>query len=149
MSSAGQEKFKGGEKARFPLLLLVGIVMAGVVIAFAWSQERDYGLALVLLLVVCVVAALGFRLIAGGGRSRGAGGGQGNADADATDNVPKQTARSDRPLGDTPEAHDEISPHDLPLDNPGRPAAEAQAGAPGSDPDEGTTRGTSGTSVAE
>jgi hypothetical protein len=30
-------------------------------------------------------------------------------------------------LGDTPEAHDEISPHDLPLDHPGRQKAEEQA----------------------
>jgi hypothetical protein len=33
-----------------------------------------------------------------------------------------------RPTGDTPEVHDEISPHDLPPDHPGREAAEAQAG---------------------
>jgi hypothetical protein len=38
-------------------------------------------------------------------------------------------------LGDTPEAHDEISPHDLPKDHPGRQEAERQAG------EEGTTRG--------
>jgi hypothetical protein len=38
--------------------------------------------------------------------------------------------------GDTPEAHDEISPHDLPIDHPGRQEAEAQAGGPG-----GTTTG--------
>ena len=31
-------------------------------------------------------------------------------------------------LGDTPEAHDEISPHDLPKDHPGRQEAERQAG---------------------
>lgn len=31
--------------------------------------------------------------------------------------------------GDTPEAHDEISPHDYPVDSPGRQAAEAQAGS--------------------
>ncbi len=42
-------------------------------------------------------------------------------------------------LGDTPEAHDEITPHDLPLDHPGRQAAEAQAGHQGG----GTTRGNS------
>ena len=30
-------------------------------------------------------------------------------------------------LGDTPEAHDEISPHDLPVDHPGRQEAEKQA----------------------
>ena len=29
--------------------------------------------------------------------------------------------------GDTPEAHDEISPHDLPVDHPGRPSAERRA----------------------
>lgn len=29
--------------------------------------------------------------------------------------------------GDTPEAHDEINPHDLPAGHPGRQAAEAQA----------------------
>ena len=29
-------------------------------------------------------------------------------------------------VGDTPEAHDEINPHDLPRDHPGRRAAEEQ-----------------------
>jgi hypothetical protein len=38
-------------------------------------------------------------------------------------------------LGDTPEAHDEISPHDLPKDHPGRKQAEKDAG------EGGTTRG--------
>jgi hypothetical protein len=42
----------------------------------------------------------------------------------------------DRPLGDTAQAHDEISPHDLPKGAPGRRAAEAQAAQHG-----GTTRG--------
>ena len=40
------------------------------------------------------------------------------------------------PLGDTPEAHDEISPHDLPLGHPGRQATEHQA-----EHGDGTTRG--------
>jgi hypothetical protein len=40
------------------------------------------------------------------------------------------------PAGDTPEAHDEINPHDLPPDHPGRQAAEVQAGG-----EDGTTRG--------
>jgi hypothetical protein len=40
-------------------------------------------------------------------------------------------------LGDTPEAHDEISPHDLPKGHPGRPEAERLAR---DDPDH-TTRG--------
>jgi hypothetical protein len=39
-------------------------------------------------------------------------------------------------LGDTPEVHDEITPHDLPKDHPGRREAERQAEEGG-----GTTRG--------
>jgi len=42
----------------------------------------------------------------------------------------------DRPLGDTAEAHDELSPHDLPMGHPGRPAALRQPRGRG-----GTTRG--------
>ena len=40
------------------------------------------------------------------------------------------------PLGDTPEAHDEIVPEDLPRGHPGRQAAEKQARER-----DGTTRG--------
>src|SRR4051794_27751358 len=43
--------------------------------------------------------------------------------------------------GDTPEAHDEINPHDLPRDHPGRAAAEAQAEEEPSDDGARTTRG--------
>jgi hypothetical protein len=39
-------------------------------------------------------------------------------------------------LGDTPEAHDEISPHDLPPGHPGRDEAERLAGG-----EDGVTRG--------
>jgi hypothetical protein len=39
-------------------------------------------------------------------------------------------------LGDTPEAHDELSPVDLPPDHPGRQEAERQSGGAG-----GTTKG--------
>lgn len=46
------------------------------------------------------------------------------------------TPDQETPLGDTPEAHDEITPHDLPKDHPGREEAERQA-AEG----DGTTRG--------
>jgi hypothetical protein len=40
------------------------------------------------------------------------------------------------PAGDTPEVHDEISPHDLPKDNPGRERAVEESGG-----EHGTTRG--------
>ena len=39
-------------------------------------------------------------------------------------------------LGDTPEAHDELSPHDLPKDHEGRAEAEELAGG-----EDGTTSG--------
>jgi hypothetical protein len=37
------------------------------------------------------------------------------------------TPDDERPAGDTPEAHDEIVPEDLPKDHPGRQEAERQA----------------------
>jgi hypothetical protein len=47
------------------------------------------------------------------------------------------TPDSETPAGDTSEAHDEISPHDLPAGHPGRPEAERLAG----DEPGGTTQG--------
>ena len=49
--------------------------------------------------------------------------------SDNTDPVPSTHLVPDdeTALGDTPEAHDEVSPHDLPKDHPGRAAAERQA----------------------
>jgi len=65
------------------------------------------------------------------------GGDSGAAQDDGSDGLPAaHVIPDDRPLGDTAEAHDEISPHDLPKGSPGRRAAEAMAAARG-----GTTRG--------
>ena len=52
-----------------------------------------------------------------------------NAMSDNEDPVPSAhlIPDSETPLGDTPEAHDEISPHDLPIGHPGRQEAEEQA----------------------
>jgi len=60
------------------------------------------------------------------------------AQEDSADGAPSAhlIAEDERPLGDTAEAHDEISPHDLPKDAPGRRTAEAQAARRN-----GTTRG--------
>jgi hypothetical protein len=60
--------------------------------------------------------------------------------------APRHDTESDEPLGpatpdeetalgDTPEAHDEISPHDIPKGSPARRAAEELAG------EDGTTKG--------
>jgi hypothetical protein len=38
------------------------------------------------------------------------------------------TPDEDTAVGDTPEAHDEVSPHDLPKDHPGRRAVEEKTG---------------------
>jgi hypothetical protein len=53
-----------------------------------------------------------------------------DAMSDETEPLPSSHLIPDdrTPAGDTPEAHDELNPHDLPPDHPGRQAAEAQAG---------------------
>jgi hypothetical protein len=51
-------------------------------------------------------------------------------DEDADEPLGPLTPDDETDLGDTPEAHDEISPHDLPPDHPGRAEAERLAGDP-------------------
>jgi hypothetical protein len=57
-------------------------------------------------------------------------------DEEADEPLGPATPDDETPMGDTPEAHDEVSPHDLPKDHPGRREAEELAGGEG-----GTTRG--------
>jgi len=57
-------------------------------------------------------------------------------DSESKEPLGPLTPDDETPAGDTPEAHDEISPHDLPQDHPGRAEAERLAGG-----EEGTTRG--------
>jgi hypothetical protein len=83
----------------------------------------------VFLVLVAGFAALNLFL------ARNQSGGTGDRD-DAVPSAHVTAEGDDRPLGDTPEAHDEINPHDLPVGHPGRPAAERQAGG-----EFGTTRG--------
>lgn len=121
------EQFKGEEAVRFPALVLVGLVMAGVVTIVAWIVlGAEFGVPILILTAVCAGAVIAYRLLAGSTRREG----------DAADPIPKQPANPARPLGDTTEVHDELSPHDLPIDHPGRQAAEEQAGGLG-----GTTTG--------
>jgi hypothetical protein len=47
------------------------------------------------------------------------------------DPLPAQGIDEERPMGDTPEVHGDLSPHDLPKDHPGRKAAERQSDALG------------------
>jgi len=56
-------------------------------------------------------------------------------DEQASEPLGPMTPDDETPTGDTPEAHDEISPHDLPKDHPGREQAERLAD------EQGTTEG--------
>jgi hypothetical protein len=57
-------------------------------------------------------------------------------DQDADEPLGPATPDDETALGDTPEAHDEIVPEDLPKDHPGRQEAERQAAS-----GDGTVRG--------
>ena len=57
-------------------------------------------------------------------------------DKEADEPLGPLTPDDETPAGDTPEAHEEITPHDLPKDHPGREEAERLAGG-----EDGTTRG--------
>jgi hypothetical protein len=66
-----------------------------------------------------------------------------DAAADETEPIPSTHLIPDdsTPAGDTPEAHDEINPHDLPAGHPGREAAEKKAEEEPDDDGARTTRG--------
>ena len=78
----------------------------------------DIVIPVLILAVILAIAFVGYRALT----------------SSTSDNTPG--TEDSRPLGDTAEAHDEISPHDLPLDNPGRHKAEEMAGH-----EDETTRG--------
>ena len=118
------------QRATSPALIAGGVALAIAVIVVAFVLEPDIGWAVLALAVVCLIAAVAARMVT----SRGGGG-----DADSSSNVPQQQPRGERPLGDTPEAHDEINPHDLPPGHPARGEAEKQSGG-----DEGVTEGQPG-----
>ena len=120
------DRFDGVERWRFPALLGVGAGLGAVVVIVAFVADAGLAWPLLILLALCVAVAVVYRLVAGSNRD----------DTDHSDSLPKQPATRSRPLGDTPEAHDELSPHDIPLYSPARRAAEKRAGGVA-----GTTRG--------
>ena len=112
----------------FPIAILGGLAAAAVVIVVAWvALGAEAAIPITILALICVGAALVYRTV---GTSR-------TAASDNRDTTPRLNAEGNRPLGDTPEAHDEINPHDLPPDHPGRHAAEEMA------EDDGSTAGMS------
>src|SRR3954453_10685100 len=125
-TSAGSDHFDGVERRRFPALLAAGASLGAVAVIVAFVADAGLAWPLLILFALCLAVAVVYRLVAGSHRD----------DADHSDSLPKQPATRSRPLGDTPEAHDELSPHDIPLYSPARRAAEHQAGG-----FTGTTRG--------
>jgi hypothetical protein len=123
------QTFKGEEKARFPSLLGFGVLLGLGVLVVAALTIGEFAIPVAVLIVVCVAAALAYRGMAGERRGEA-------VEADSTESFPTVPANTDRPLGDTPEAHDELNVHDLPLDHPGRQEAEVMAGD-----EDATTRG--------
>lgn len=127
------QEFKGEEKRRFPALAALGVAFAVAVIVAAFIADTEFGIPVLILTVICLAAAIAYRVVAG--RARGGKG----SDSDSESNFPQQEARFSRPLGDTPEAHDELSVHDMPLDNPGRDKVEKIArGEERTTPSQGT-----------
>ena len=113
----------------FPIGLVGGLVAAVVVIAVAWAAlGAEVAIPIAILAVICVIAAVVFRTMGSGGPRAASDSSEGG--------MPRLPTDEDRPLGDTPQAHDEINPHDFPLYNPGRRTAERMASGPAN-----TTRG--------
>jgi hypothetical protein len=107
---------------RFVTLMLIGLAMAAVVLVVGAVTGGWYYVVPTLIVIAIVVAmAITYRLVAERGPGRA-----GQSD------VPRVPTDDSRPLGDTPQAHDEITPRDIPKYNAAaRHAAEAETDAPG------------------
>ncbi|CAA9533605.1 MAG: hypothetical protein AVDCRST_MAG67-4520 [uncultured Solirubrobacteraceae bacterium] len=111
-------------------------LLAIFAIAAAVFAGAEYAIPIVILGVL-VLSFLALNALLAKRTMQRHGGDEGAAQDDGADAVPAaHLIADDRPLGDTAQAHDEISPHDLPKDSPARRAAEAQAARRG-----GITRG--------
>lgn len=111
------------------ILFLAGA--ATLFVVFAVAAGALAGAQYVVPIVILGVIVLAFIALNGllSRRSLERHGGDSQAaESDEADGLPSaHLITDDRPLGDTAQAHDEISPHDLPKYSPSRRAAEAQA----------------------
>ena len=95
---AEAQRHREPERATSTTFLAIGVLIGIVIAVIAFVVDPDFGWPVLALVAVCLAAALTYRVIT----DRGGG------DADASNNIPRQQPRAERPLGDTPEAHDEI-----------------------------------------
>jgi hypothetical protein len=116
---------------------LVALFVVVYVVTVLITGEPEWILVGVLIALIAL-AIFGFAALGRRHLRNTHGGDLEAALADSNEPLPSSMliGDDDTPLGDTKEAHDEISPHDLPINHPGRLAAEEQAGGT-----EGTTRG--------
>ena len=132
------ERRPGRPRPGIAWLLLGGVVAFYVVAAVVAGAFNGAGYTIVVLLagfvpataVVLAMALAREKSVAEGGRVRDA------TAEDHGDPFPGLGLDDETAVGDTPDAHDEITPHDVPKDHPSRREAERQAGGP-----HGTTRG--------
>jgi hypothetical protein len=135
--------WEGRERPRWGGWAVAGVAACYLIAAAVGWLVADTGIGLAALLggaVPTTAVALLVALV----RSRTPAGAARKNDPTAEnedDPFPSIAADDLTPLGDSPQLHDEISPHDLPKDHPGRKAAERQAAAHG-----GTTSGNVGSS---
>ena len=124
-----------GTMAKWQIALVVGFLAIFALTAIITGSALFFIPA-----VILAVLVIGYALLNRAATKRIAARHDSPQDAAADESEPIPSAHlipdDQTPAGDTPEAHDEINPHDLPRDHPGRQAAEAQAGG-----EEGTTRG--------
>lgn len=128
---------------RRALPVLLAVVLVALVVTTLATGEVIFIVPALLLLAVIAVMALGEFGLKKRVERRHDGDEQA-IQSDHTDPIPGTHLAKDEatPLGDTSEAHDELSPHDLPKDHPGRKAAEEQAGTARFAPDDaGVTQG--------
>jgi uncharacterized membrane protein len=109
--------------SRRVLPALLGLILVALIVTTLVTGQALYTVPAIVLVGIIGVMALGEWRLKKRVETRA-----GDPQSDNADPVPSTHLAKDEetPLGDTTEAHDEISPHDLPKDHPGRQAAEAQ-----------------------
>lgn len=120
------------------LLPLLALVLLAIVLSTLLADDPVWAVPALVLVGIIGLMALGELLLKQRTEARA-----GDPMSDSSDPVPTTHLATDEetPLGDTSQAHDELSPHDLPKDHPGRAEAERQAGDRFERTDSGVTRG--------
>ncbi len=111
------------------LFPIIGVLLAIYVVTVLLSGSPEYLIPAAILALLVIGYALLVRTLSRREMARHGGDVEAALRDDEDWAIPSAHLVGDdmTQAGDTPEVHDEISPHDLPLDHPGRQAAEEQA----------------------